>query len=408
MLGKWFTPEPDLYHPIPEPDPCTNYPTCRNRARFRRILYSFFSEKTAPFRLITRWVLDSSCNMRVALLRSMSEMVSIWVQVSLVRCDLKRKLESIYARQKAGSMTDSDSGRRPGRKYWKLEDKIVDFTAEMADEFTDIERFDPDRALKDWLVEEYLEKIRNQEFLAEQVSIFTCLVNGKLYRINGQHTGYARALAGDIGRKFEVRMVKFGAESSEGVRDLYLSVDQSKGRSAADVTRTTLHGVFDDIPDILVATMRGALGFWLYENPAERKRKCKPAVAAERLKKVYPELVQEVGAFFKKHEGDVKHIVRVAVMAMVMATFKLDPEDAKAFWGPVADGLGIKLKGDPRLILREKLLRTNVNVTTSGKETASAELMYRWCILCWNAFRQDRLRQKLPTKLSGEPREKLV
>src|SRR5262245_6365516 len=68
------------------------------------------------------------------------------------------------------------------------EELSVDFATNLLN----MAEFSSDRPLDDRHVARLLNAMKRGTFLPEQVQIITCTLNGKEYRMNGQHTSWAR------------------------------------------------------------------------------------------------------------------------------------------------------------------------------------------------------------------------
>jgi len=98
---------------------------------------------------------------------------------------------------------------------------------------------------------------------------------------------------------------------------------------------------------------------------------------------------------------------RAGVVAALFATFDKLGGKAAEFWDPVANGLGISEKTDPRYMLREYL---NTHGQSKGARAVASTTMfvgaedtYRICISAWNKWRtgekQSRTYQTLEKRV---------
>ena len=80
---------------------------------------------------------------------------------------------------------------------------------------------------------------------------------------------------------------------------------------------------------------------------------------------------------------------RAPIVAALFATFEKSEKDANVFWAIVRDGG--KPPAHPAQMLRNYLTRAKVFTSnTRASRThkpVSCEMMYRACIVAWNAFR---------------------
>jgi len=270
----------------------------------------------------------------------------------------------------------------------------VNFTKEEATNLLNLPEFPGDRGLKNKHVDYLVKAMTRKTFRPELVSIITCSLKDKKYRMNGQHTAWAR-LEMPNGYRCEVEMIHYEAKSEQDVRQLYASIDRSSPRTKANVIESYLVGS-EEFQGVKSRSLRiGPQGFalWLWSSGHERGKHDGDDIAYL-LKTDYYDLAIKVCSFLDglspREHG---HIFRAPVVAAMFATFNKAPQIAAEFWLPIGDGVGIEKRGDPRLKLRNYLMQTAVNAGKGGrseKQQASSELMFRQCVGCWNAFRDGR------------------
>lgn len=281
----------------------------------------------------------------------------------------------------------------------------VDFTHEEAEKLLNYEEFAGDRPLKNAHVDYLVQSMQRGTFHPEWVNLVVCKLDGKTYRMNGQHTAWARL---ELGKNWEcmVTMLEYKAETMDDMRILYASIDRSSPRSRANVITSYLAGT-DEFEGVKATTMRVVpQGFaqWFWKTKTERRLHDGDDVAVL-LKTDHYDLARKVCSFLDAHSArDQRHILRAPVVAAMFATFNKAPQVALEFWGPVAAGIGIEKLGDPRLKLRNELQRSAVDNgggALSDKKRVSQEYMFRQCLGAWNAFREGRPLQILKAVEKG-------
>jgi len=243
-------------------------------------------------------------------------------------------------------------------------------------------------------------------FHPEWVSIITCKLGDKVYRMNGQHTAWARL---DMPPKWpcEVTILEYEASTVEDMRTLYSTIDRGSPRTRANVIDSYLVGT-EEFKEAKVQTIRFVpRGFtcWFWPTKNERSKHDGDDVAYL-LKTDHYDLTLKICSFLNKYSPrEHKHIFRGGVIGAMFATFHKAPQIATDFWSPVADGIGFSQRSDPRLKLRNELMQTAVGYgggARSDKKKVSQELMFRNCIHAWNAFRENRVLQVLRGNEAGK------
>jgi hypothetical protein len=281
----------------------------------------------------------------------------------------------------------------------------LDFTHDEAWRMIHLEEFPGDRRLKQSHVDYLVKTMKRGTFHSEWVSLITCSLGNKVFRMNGQHTAWAR-LEMPPKWKCEVVILEYEAKNEEDVRTLYSSIDRASPRTKANVIESYLVGS-EEFKDMKNRTLRVVpQGFALWEWPSKHDRNTHDGDdIAYLLKTDRYDLALKVCTFLDKQSPrEQRHMFRAPVVAALFATFNRAPQVAVEFWSPVADGLGLEKRGDPRLKLRNELMQSAVNAGSgamSDKKKVSQEFMYRLCINAWNAHRQTRTLQILKATERG-------
>ena len=275
----------------------------------------------------------------------------------------------------------------------------INFTHAEAEKVLNYEEFVGDRSLKNDHVDYLVTTMKRGTFHPEWVNLVVCKFDGKSWRMNGQHTAWAR-LEMPPEYPCPVTVLEYTAKSMEDMRTLYASIDRSSPRTRANVITSYLAGTaeFEGVKARTLQLVPQGFALYFWKTKHERQQHDGDDVAYL-MKTDHYDLARKVCAFVDKHSGkDQKHMNRAAVVGAMFATFNKAPNIAVEFWGPVATGTGIEKVGDPRLKLRNELQRTAVDHgagSHSEKKTVSQEFMYRQCITAWNAYRDGRSLQLL-------------
>lgn len=269
---------------------------------------------------------------------------------------------------------------------------------EFATELLQMKEFSPDRPLDDNHVAKLKQAMDRGTFLPEQVTIITCTCDKVEYRMNGQHTSWARL---EMPPKYRcpVTVLRYAAKTDHDMRRLYASIDRNKPRSKGNIIISYLYDTEEwaGFSKGEVRLLAEGLGLWLEASQFQRSMRDGDDRAYLLMTKHY-EVGLKVGRFLQNSHGrDNRHLFRSPVAAAMFATFDVSAAAALDFWNAVRDGTGFNIKTDPRLVLRNGLASASISKGrgfAEGKKSVSAEEMYRWCLQAWNNWRQNK-----PTKL---------
>lgn len=273
--------------------------------------------------------------------------------------------------------------------------KALDLTYAEAVKILEYPQFEGDRPLNDKHVIFLTRQMKAGMFRWEQVQIIVCRYDGKDYRMNGQHTCWARLNMPEKNYPAPAQLLRYEAASEHDMRQLYASIDRNKARSSGNVVVSYLAGrqEFIQFNKRILRALAEALAFWKWDLESQRLLHTPDDRAYLMLTDHY-QLTTKVGNFINSSKSaDIKHLHRRPVIAAMYATFDKAPEIAAQFWKAVALG-EMLAKDDPRMQLRNKLLSSTIaaggRAVTSDVTTTSSEEMFRWCILAWNAHRQGK------------------
>lgn len=255
-----------------------------------------------------------------------------------------------------------------------------------------------ERPLRDNHVAFLMGEAKRGTFMAELATLASCECkeDGREYRVNGQHTCWARTELDEKDWPPEpITVLRYKASTLNDLRRLYAGFDRGTPRTRANVLAAYLTGTnqFDGVSPTMQRSMVEGLAFWLWESGSERRRHA-PDDLAYLVQTEHKELVSKVLAFC---EADPKlislnYMRRQGVIAAMCETFTKAVKPSEEFWHAVKVGIGFTSAGDPRLRLRNALMQSIVQGVASKPskdvKIASAEMMYRWSILAWNLWRK--------------------
>jgi hypothetical protein len=274
---------------------------------------------------------------------------------------------------------------------FKISDQMVPLTMQKAAEYVDLPVFRGERNVTDSWAQKLLDEMIRGNFNWDQVVIASCWLDTTRYKINGQHTCWAR-IDRPVDYNPTVREIVYRVEREDQLRHIYKTYDQGRGRSEQQVMKVTLMGLqLDSTIKIGVAT-KVAIGvrFLRFED-RQAYRRVRDDEMASIIAGILP-VFQAVCLFYQSIDHSSHAVMmRQPVAAAVVATFMKDVVDATAFWTDVAEGTNL-IKGEHRWLLHQYLQKTNLSPTAKTRtevvQVARAEDMFRACISIWNKWRR--------------------
>lgn len=272
--------------------------------------------------------------------------------------------------------------------------RVVEFTPAFASKLLeDTMEFSDDRPLNSRHVDYLVRTMERGTFEPELVTVVTCILDGVVYRMNGQHTAWATVMRGEsIGA---VQWLEYRATSRDAMAQLYSTIDRGKERSKAFVVQSYLGGD-DSYSDMNRSNLRAlSAGFaqrlWGFNN----NKLHDGDEIGSLMRGTHRDLCVRVGRFVAGLSAtDAKQIRRGPVVASMLATFEHRPRKADAFWRPVATGVGFEDVKDPRLVLRNWLSNISVNrgvgSVATGKKAVDSQAIYFTCLQMWNHWRSGK------------------
>lgn len=300
-----------------------------------------------------------------------------------------------------------DSDMMIGEGHVKYTESTVKLSKLYAEHHLQVESLPYERPLRNNHVEYLISCMKRGTFRPELCNLATAKVNGVTYRVNGQHTAWARVLYDDSRFAPPVRLLEYRLDDDVALRDLYSSIDRAAPRTSNNIITARLYGTetFEGISSATLRRLSEGFALWRWEKMEARKRHDADERAVL-MAGEYKALVLLVGGFCQESQSrEYSHVHRGPAMAGMLATFEKNAKKAIEFWTSVRDGTGFTDKDDPILTLRNALLTHAVshgrgNIT--GKKAVTGEEMFRWCILCWNAFRRGETLRILRPNMSGD------
>lgn len=264
-----------------------------------------------------------------------------------------------------------------------LKDESVKLSKEKALEILSLDTFEGERNVNPRHVQTLFNAWTTGHFRWEHVVLGLAECEGKLYRLNGQHTCWLRDNIQD-GDDPVVRCITYKVKNQTQLRSLYGTWDRNKSRTYFQVLKANLVGIpiTRDVWPSILGHLGSGMRLWLYSR--DQARNLTPEDLVSIINEKHPVLFRKV-ALYLENKYDVYHpIRRRAVVAAIFATFDANSKKAAEFWNAITEALGFKGKSDPRWQLRRWLDTQEMGRRNWGAD----ERIFCTCILLWNKWRR--------------------
>jgi len=306
----------------------------------------------------------------------------------------------------------NDAKKRPiSEMFVSCDWRWLDY--DLATEYLSLPKFEADRAPSPSQVTLLQQSMMTGDFNGASAIFAVAWFNNVLYGMNSNQTSTAVMAAEGKLPEYEVLYQTYKCETKEEMQRLYATFDANRPR-----TKMHLLGIFlTEVPQlkhIPIKTLRRASnGFWLWSFKYRTEwNKLTPFNKAQVIaKKTNVYIYREACEFMMQWFQGRRHMYRSPVMAALMETIRACKKGTskkayKKFWTEVADGGESLHYSDPRYLLREFLLATDLETSYRSKpktkrEKAMPELMYLECIDCYNAWRNGKKYSMRPEEMRG-------
>lgn len=256
-----------------------------------------------------------------------------------------------------------------------LSAKIVKVDPILARHLRDTCQFERQRNLSDRNIERLAFEMVEGRFIPGTPLYFCQLPDGVLILVNGNHTLEAICTSGATQL---LTFITAPVASLEDVAAIYSTFDIHKARTWLDALKAV--GMEDVMPrsDKVASAVGVIMGGFKHNKPtlAATSR----AVRFEKMEEYKVAASMLHTALAGGSKSNVRLVVRAAVMAVALETFKHQPTTAFEFWRGLVldDGL---VKGDARKTLLN-YLRDNPATGSNKVDVATSKA----CALAWNAY----------------------
>lgn len=275
----------------------------------------------------------------------------------------------------------------------KTHDAKMHVAPGLAKRFFEEANFAGQRDLKQWRVNNHVERIRSNTWDDGHAISFVEFPNGEIWMVNGQHRMKA-IIETDIGVKVTVAI--HHVQNEDQARRVYASFDRSESvRTTVEILDSVQVPNKYGLGKEYSSKVYNAMGYLI--NNLEPPRNHVANSVDNRIDQI-EEWAEEARKFFVDTKGMPNRLRRrlftAGSLAVALLTYRHQPEKAQNFWRGIAENDGLR-KGDPRHTL---LTDMNNRVLTGG----SARQTVQAPSLAWNAFFTGR-ELKIVKCIEGAP-----
>lgn len=282
-----------------------------------------------------------------------------------------KKVKKQPALSSAGRVLKAPKQRMPTDNWAPNQSVRRRFTLELAEKYIDLEELGVERAVSDNHVEFLAKEMSQGNFLWNQASLdmVECAWDGKLRKLNGQHTCWARlSLPGEYQPLIKVN--RWYVETPDEWRELYSRFDRNWSRTAQHVIQVNLFDTveFAGVARSVLSKLSSGYRFWrmidkdFEDNPEAIARELRtpptPVLARHVLERVMVALSDTaVRAAF----------ARAPVIAAMLETFSKNVAKSADFWDRAISGVGFTSRHDPAKRLRDWLMTVTLSDKGGGR-----------------------------------------
>lgn len=246
-----------------------------------------------------------------------------------------------------------------------------------AESFLTINTFPGQRRLDTQKARRYADGIIDGSMRPVHVGI-AALRDSTRVLVNGQHVLTAIALSG----KNQLATIEtYQCETDEDAWKLFATFDVHGTRTQGHIMKAA-RGLFSDcrLHDVPLRVLSSCGTALMILGDGTRDPEFHSGAPS---KSFQPDLVSRHGdeVVFVNQFDAHKHMMRIGVVAAMVATFRKEPVHAQTFWGRIAEGIGFTSQDDPAYRLRETLLE---GLTDKGGSRHRA--YYCLSIAWWNSW----------------------
>lgn len=261
--------------------------------------------------------------------------------------------------------------------------KNVKVTPMMATKFLEINTFEGQRAMQEFIVNAYAQLMKIGQFNTGH--IVTATFGTLRFLMNGQHQCGACIKAG---AEFDALVEEFVCETKADVWHLYGTYDVNKNRSESNLLTAARGFLPDDLKAMPHRMLRMCSSVFLYAQGKRPNFSEKPFSKVEKIDLLirYQKEVHLIKKYWDIANESGLNLYLGTVVAIVL-THKINPSRSSAFWEKVISGIELK-KDSPEHKLHKSLMAGQYNIIPMGKTNSAQRqsAIYNYCIAWYNTW----------------------
>lgn len=273
--------------------------------------------------------------------------------------------------------------------------ETLPLTRELVERHRGLKASPTERALKPKRVAELSERFKND--LCVSFNWADAELDGIIYRMNGQHSGYAlEQLNGEFPVDMYVHLDHYKVESKEGLAELFRQFDsRMSARSPEDVSGA-YQGLEPDLDSVPVDIGKLAIDGISWHEQYVVGIPSRNGDDKYRLfhHEAYHDFIKWCDGILIKKNVELRSS---AIIAAIFAAYRIDPEGAAEFWQDVAKG-GDAAAEDVAFVLSSWL----VNVARKPRSGYKPANLYQGCVFAWNVNREGKSTAKIKSEVSNK------
>lgn len=265
--------------------------------------------------------------------------------------------------------------------------KTLRVTNKLAEQYVSMEAAPDDRPLSELRLRVYEKQAKEGAFRPVTWASAYCKETGGTYRVNGKHTSTLFACLDPLPELYAVLEV-YSCDSLEDVARLYSTFDSKmQSRTVADINRSFAACV-PQLSEISSKIINICVPAICYARVQDNYKTIQPAERAEELL-LHHDFVVWVQGMLGRDKRSCRHMLRMAVIAAMFATYQKHPKVASNFWSQVRDESGTTPDLPDRKLSRFLLTSGLIRKDRTRKLIVPSREFFVKSLHAWNAWKKD-------------------
>ena len=279
---------------------------------------------------------------------------------------------------------------------------VVPLTKQLAEKHRDMAGSPTERELDPSRVWYLSKKIEVGLFVPPSWAVVT--VDGKEYRMNGQHSSHALCDTGSFPDGLQVHLDHYEADDIHGLVTLFRQFDARKSsRSTVDIAgayKGVVDGLESICPKIALRIAKGIA--WHLKQIVGAPAPTSDEVGSLLMVDTHKDFILWAASLSwdKARECEKPHVV-----AAMYGMFEQQPDGARAFWDTLIRQVHHADEEHPSTALGALLMDAMKGQGSFESERPKPAFIYEACVQAWNSFRAEKP-SKMARLLKADPKSK--